>query len=134
MKQILLTLLICISAICSIAQTKNNLSKTVEDGLNPTYRIYKMDSANFVKLNTQTGEMKHLRWPIGRDAYEKSLTDVVFIRDSEEKVNGRFVIYLIDNSCSFFLLDSFDGRVWLVRWPYPYDNWEVEMVEHLVPQ
>ena len=79
---------------------------------------------NFIKLNTQTGEMWQVQYSINDDKNRVSVTlnKTVLVESSDKMVNGRFTLYPTQNMYTFLLLDTIDGRMWQVQWSTEDEN------------
>lgn len=119
MKRIFVALTLSIMMICSFAQSSSSKSPKYADNPNATFQLFPTQNMwNFIKLNTQTGEMWQVQYAINDDESRVSVTmnDIVLISSTDKKVNGRFTLYPTENMYTFLLLDTFDGRVWQVQW------------------
>lgn len=125
MKRFLLYFTMCIMMIAANAQSSSSKSPKYPDNPNATFQLYPTQNMwNFIKLNTQTGEMWQVQYAINDDENRVSMTlnDVVLISATDKKVNGRFTLYPTDNMYTFLLLDTIDGRVWQVQWSTKASN------------
>ena len=125
MKRFLLSITLCVMMIAANAQSSSNKSPKYADNPNATYQLYPTQNMwNFIKLNTQTGEMWQVQYSINDDDNRVSMTinDMALIGASDKKVNGRFTLYPTDNMYTFLLLDTIDGRVWQVQWSTKASN------------
>ena len=105
--------------ITATAQSSSNKSPKYADNPNATFQLFPTQNLwNFIKLNTQTGEMWQVQYAINDDDNRMSVTlnDIVLIGSTDKKVNGRFTLYPTENMYTFLLLDQIDGRVWQVQW------------------
>lgn len=119
MKRFFVALALSIMMICSFAQSSSSKPPKYADNPNATFQLFPTQNMwNFIKLNTQTGEMWQVQYAINDDENRVSLTinDIVLIGSADKKVNGRFTLYPTENMYTFLLLDTFDGRVWQVQW------------------
>ena len=117
-KTITLLLIAIITIGCSHQPSTDKSPKEV-DNTAPTFQMFPTQNMwNFIKLNTQTGQMWQVQYSIDDDNSRISITlnDKVLIDSNDEKVNGRFTLYPTSNMYTFLLLDTIDGRVWQVQW------------------
>ena len=125
MKRTITFLLLAIIAIGSFAQSSSSKPPKYSDNPNATFQLYPTQNMwNFIKLNTQTGEMWQVQYAINDDNNRVSvmMNDIVLIDSSDKKVNGRFTLYPTENIYTFLLLDTIDGRVWQVQWSTKSEN------------
>ena len=120
-KAISLIMLAIICFACNNHKSSNDLSNEVENQItsNAKFQLFPTQNMwNFIKLNTQTGEMWQVQYSINDDNNRVSVTlnNRVLVESNDKKVNGRFTLYPTQNMYTFLLLDNIDGRVWQVQW------------------
>lgn len=125
MQRILISLTMCFMMIAAYSQSSSSKSPKYADNPNATFQLFPTQNMwNFIKLNTQTGEMWQVQYAINDDDNRVSVTlnDMVLIGTTDKKVNGRFTLYPTENMYTFLLLDTIDGRVWQVQWSTKSSN------------
>ena len=125
MKKIVTLLAIAIISIGCLAQSSSSEPPKYSDNPSAKFQLYPTQNMwNFIKLNTQTGEMWQVQYSINDKNNRLGLVmndrDLVGIGD--EHVNGRFTLYPTDNMYTFILLDTIDGRCWQVQWSTKAEN------------
>lgn len=119
MKRIFFAITLSMMMICTFAQSSSSRSPKYADNPNATFQLFPTQNMwNFIKLNTQTGEMWQVQYSVNDDDSRIGVTlnDLVLIGSTDKKVNGRFTLYPTENMYTFLLLDTIDGRVWQVQW------------------
>ena len=119
MRRVLLSLIMCLMIIAANAQSSSSKPPKYADNPDATFQLFPTQNMwNFIKLNTQTGEMWQVQYAINDDDNRVSVTlnDIPLISATDKKVNGRFTLYPTENMYTFLLLDTMDGRVWQVQW------------------
>lgn len=116
---------ICIG--CANQKTSSNLPNESENlnCKNAKFQLFPTQNMwNFIKLNTQTGEMWQVQYSINDDKNRVSVTlnKTVLVESSDKMVNGRFTLYPTQNMYTFLLLDTIDGRMWQVQWSTEDEN------------
>ena len=116
---LLILAIICIG--CANQKTTRNLPNEAENlnCTNDKFQLFPTQNMwNFIKLNTQTGEMWQVQYSINDDKNRVSvaLNKTVLVESNDKKVNGRFTLYPTQNMYTFLLLDTIDGRIWQVQW------------------
>lgn len=125
MKRIIVALTLCMMMVCAFAQSSSSKPPKYAENPNATFQLFPTQNMwNFIKLNTQTGEMWQVQYAINDDENRVSVTlnDIVLIESTDKKVNGRFTLYPTENIYTFLLLDTIDGRVWQVQWSSKSNN------------
>ncbi|MBR1882792.1 MAG: hypothetical protein IJ808_07265 [Muribaculaceae bacterium] len=115
MKRIFFAITLSMMMICTLAQSSSSRSPKYADNPNATFQLFPTQNMwNFIKLNTQTGEMWQVQYSVNDDDSRIGVTlnDLVLIGSTDKKVNGRFTLYPTENMYTFLLLDTIDGRVW----------------------
>lgn len=125
MKRIVTLLAIAIISICCFAQSSSSKPPKYSENPSAKFQLYPTQNMwNFIKLNTQTGEMWQVQYSINDKNNRLGLVmndrDLVGIGD--EHVNGRFTLYPTENMYTFILLDTIDGRCWQVQWSTKAEN------------
>lgn len=138
MEKLLLTLLFCITALTTFAQTKEVVSDTktktaqidslltdillrlenIEYNTEPAtrYKLYKTENIyNLLKLDTATGQIVQLQWSLNDDK-EGTITINSENLSLSDKQAGTFELYPTNNMYQFILLDTITGRTWHVQW------------------
>ena len=119
MRRVLLSLMMCLMIIAANAQSSSSKPPKYADNPDATFQLFPTQNMwNFIKLNTQTGEMWQVQYSINDDNNRVSVTlnNRVLVESNDKKVNGRFTLYPTQNMYTFLLLDNIDGRVWQVQW------------------
>ena len=119
MKRLFISITMSLLVIAATAQSSSSKSPKYDVNPNATFHLFPTQNMwNFIKLNTQTGEMWQVQYAINDDENRVSMTinDISLIGVSDKKVNGRFTLYPTENMYTFLLLDTIDGRVWQVKW------------------
>ena len=106
---------------CNNHKSSNDLTNEAENQItsNAKFQLFPTQNMwNFIKLNTQTGEMWQVQYSINDDNNRVSVTlnNRILVESNDKKVNGRFTLYPTQNMYTFLLLDNIDGRVWQVQW------------------
>ena len=125
MKKIITFLAVAIISLGCFAQSSSSKPPKYSDNPSAKFQLYPTQNMwNFIKLNTQTGEMWQVQYSINdknnRLGFVMNDRDLVGIGD--EHVNGRFTLYPTENMYTFILLDTIDGRCWQVQWSTKAEN------------
>lgn len=125
MRNILLTIVIALTAIQSFAQsdTKQNYSVAQQNVNVVPYRLFPTQNMwTFIKLDTRNGQMWQVQYAIKSDSrFVTDLSSEPLVFKNEE-VNDRFTLYPTQNIYTFILLDQLDGRTWQVQWSTTPEN------------
>lgn len=119
MKKIVTLLIIAIISLGCFAQSSSSKPPKYSENPGAKFQLYPTQNMwNFIKLNTQTGEMWQVQYAINDNSNRLGvvLNDIVLVSAGDEKVNGRFTLYPTENMYTFILLDTIDGRCWQVQW------------------
>lgn len=83
------------------------------------YKMYPTENMyNFLKLDTQTGQIDQVQWNLDE---KKEFTSVINSEDlSWNSGINSFELYPTQNIYQFILLDKATGRVWHVQWGLDY--------------
>lgn len=125
MKKIVTLLIIAIISLGCFAQSSSSKPPKYSENPSAKFQLYPTQNMwNFIKLNTQTGEMWQVQYAINDNSNRLSivLNDIVLVSASDEKINGRFTLYPTENMYTFILLDTIDGRCWQVQWSSQSSN------------
>ena len=125
MKKSIALFIIAILSIGCFAQSSSSKPPKYADNPDATFQLFPTQNMwNFIKLNTQTGEMWQVQYAINDDDSRVSVTlnDIVLVGSTDKRVNGRFTLYPTENMYTFLLLDTIDGRVWQVQWSTKASN------------
>lgn len=125
MKKTVVLMICAIVTLSCFAQSSSSKPPKYSDNPNATFQLFPTQNMwNFIKLNTQTGEMWQVQYAINDDPkrYSIVMNDIILIDSSDKKVNGRFTLYPTENIYTFLLLDTIDGRVWQVQWSTKPEN------------
>jgi hypothetical protein len=113
MKKIIITLIVVLTAMTTVAQTQNS---TVSPDNDIVYRLFPTQNMwTFIKLNTRNGQMWQVQYSTSGGQIEHPLSLTTRVSVLNEK-NGRFFLYPTQNMYNFILLDQLSGRVWQVQW------------------
>lgn len=118
MKKVILIFVCIFMAICANAQTSSSNTKNTvaSPDSNVNFRLYQTNNRwTFLKLDTRTGELTHVRYSIDSKAMQYKLSDIM-LAEGEDAKPGRFFLYPTENTFNYILLDQIDGRVWQVQW------------------
>lgn len=125
MKKVLLALFLClISFVPTKAQTSTSNTKTTvaSPDSNVNFRLFQTNNRwTFLKLDTRTGEIKHVQYSTDGEAMQYDLNNIP-LAEGEDAKPGRFFLYPTENTFNFILLDQIDGRVWQVQWNIDRDK------------
>lgn len=125
MKRIVTLLAVAIISISCFAQSSSSKPPKYSENPSAKFQLYPTQNMwNFIKLNTQTGEMWQVQYAINDNSNRLGvvLNDIVLVSAGDEKVNGRFTLYPTENMYTFILLDTIDGRCWQVQWSNQSSN------------
>lgn len=94
------------------------------DNLVPRFKIYKTENIyNLIKLDTATGQTWQVQY---RSSKTESMTveidDSSLLWYSEPEIAGRFELYPTQNMYKFILVDTQDGRTWMIQWNIDSDR------------
>ena len=119
MKKVLLALFLCLmSFVPTKAQTSTSNTKitVASPDSNVNFRLFQTNKRwTFLKLDTRTGEIKHVQYSTDGKAMQYDLNNIP-LAEGEDAKPGRFFLYPTENTFNFILLDQIDGRVWQVQW------------------
>ena len=119
MKKVLLALFLCLmSFVPTKAQTSTSNTRTTvaSPDSNVNFRLFQTNNRwTFLKLDTRTGEIKHVQYSTDGEAMQYDLNSIP-LAEGEDAKPGRFFLYPTENTFNFILLDQIDGRVWQVQW------------------
>ncbi len=125
MKKVLLALFLCLmSFVPTKAQTSTSNTKTTvaSPDSNVNFRLFQTNNRwTFLKLDTRTGEIKHVQYSTDGEAMQYDLNSIP-LAEGEDAKPGRFFLYPTENTFNFILLDQIDGRVWQVQWNIDRDK------------
>lgn len=125
MKKVLLALFLCLmSFVPTKAQTSTSNTKTTvaSPDSNVNFRLFQTNNRwTFLKLDTRTGEIKHVQYSTDGEAMQYDLNSIP-LAEGEDAKHGRFFLYPTENTFNFILLDQIDGRVWQVQWNIDRDK------------
>ncbi len=132
MNKIIITLIVVITTITSLAQAqvKNDVGTLSDNSQNKQnyeppviYQLFPTKNMwTFIKLNSRNGQMWQVQYDIeGSNRFETYL-NLLFLVDKEKEVNGRFTLYPTQNTWTFILLDQHDGKMWQVQWSFEPEN------------
>lgn len=125
MKKVLFAFFLCsMSFVPAKAQTSTSNTKTTvaSPDSNVNFRLFQTNNRwTFLKLDTRTGEIKHVQYSIDGEAMQYDLNSKP-LAEREDAKPGRFFLYPTENTYNFILLDQIDGRVWQVQWNIDKDN------------
>lgn len=131
MKKVLLALFLCLmSFVPTKAQisTSNTKTTVASPDSNVNFRLFQTNNRwTFQKLDTRTGEIKHVQYSIDGEAMQYDLNNIP-LAEGEDAKPGRFFLYPTENTFNFILLDQIDGRVWQVQWNIDRDKrgiWQI---------
>ena len=125
MKKVLFAFFLCLmSFIPTKAQTSTSNTKTTvaSPDSNVNFRLFQTNNRwTFLKLDTRTGEIKHVQYSTDGEAMQYDLNNMP-LAEGEDAKPGRFFLYPTENTFNFILLDQIDGRVWQVQWNIDRDK------------
>jgi len=127
MNKILLTVIILLTAMSSIAQSlpENNneiINQNVEKEI-LTYRLFQTQNMwTFIKLNTRNGKMWQVQYAMEQNKRFESDLSLLPLVEIDNEVDNRFTLYPTQNTWTFILLDQIDGRTWQVQWSMDYEK------------
>nr|MBP7471537.1 hypothetical protein [Prevotella sp.] len=125
MKKVLLALFLCLmSFVPTKAQTSTSNTRTTvaSPDSNVNFRLFQTNNRwTFLKLDTRTGEIKHVQYSTDGEAMQYDLNSIP-LAEGEDAKPGRFFLYPTENTFNFILLDQIDGRVWQVQWNIDRDK------------
>src|SRR5574344_198090 len=125
MKKVLLALFLCLmSFVPTKAQTSTSNTRTTvaSPDSNVNFRLFQTNNRwTFLKLDTRTGEIKHVQNSTDGEAMQYDLNSIP-LAEGEDAKPGRFFLYPTENTFNFILLDQIDGRVWQVQWNIDRDK------------
>ena len=131
MKKVLLALFLCLmSFVPTKAQIATSNTKTIvaSPDSNVNFRLFQTNNRwTFLKLDTRTGEIKHVQYSTDGEAMQYDLNNIP-LAEGEDAKPGRFFLYPTENTFNFILLDQIDGRVWQVQWNIDRDKrgiWQI---------
>lgn len=131
MKKVLLALFLCLmSFVPTKAQiaTSNTKTTVASPDSNVNFRLFQTNNHwTFLKLDTRTGEIKHVQYSTDGEAMQYDLNNIP-LAEGEDAKPGRFFLYPTENTFNFILLDQIDGRVWQVQWNIDRDKrgiWQI---------
>ncbi|KAB5278141.1 hypothetical protein F9954_02540 [Bacteroides stercoris] len=131
MKKVLLALFLCLmSFVPTKAQisTSNTKTTVASPDSNVNFRLFQTNNRwTFLKLDTRTGEIKHVQYSTDGEAMQYDLNNRP-LAEGEDAKPGRFFLYPTENTFNFILLDQIDGRVWQVQWNIDRDKrgiWQI---------
>lgn len=94
------------------------------ENLIPRYKMYKTENIyHLIKLDTATGRVWQVQYRSG-DVNSKTtvIDDSSLLWWSEKEVAGRFELYPTQNMYKFILVDTQDGRTWMIQWNIDSDR------------
>lgn len=125
MKKVLLAFFLCLMLfVPTKAKTSTSNTKTTvaSPDSNVNFRLFQTNNRwTFLKLDTRTGEIKHVQYSTDGEAMQYDLNSVP-LAEGEDAKPGRFFLYPTENTFNFILLDQIDGRVWQVQWNIDRDK------------
>ena len=131
MKEVVLALFLCLmSFVPTKAQisTSNTKTTVASPDSNVNFRLFQTNNRwTFLKLDTRTGEIKHVQYSTDGEAMQYDLNNIP-LAEGEDAKPGRFFLYPTENTFNFILLDQIDGRVWQVQWNIDRDKrgiWQI---------
>ncbi len=131
MKKVLLALFLCLmSFVPTKAQisTSNTKTTVASPDSNVNFRLFQTNNRwTFLKLDTRTGEIKHVQYSTDGEAMQYDLNNIP-LAEGEDAKPGCFFLYPTENTFNFILLDQIDGRVWQVQWNIDRDKrgiWQI---------
>ncbi len=96
----------------------------INQNTNVRWRLYPTQNfSTFLQLDTMTGQIMQLHFPIGDKGYSGALplnTEHLAIKTTP--TIGRFTLYPTANMYNFILLDQISGLTWLVQWNFDEKN------------
>ena len=125
MKRIISLLFAVVLVVSCFAQSSSSKPPKYSENPSAKFQLYPTQNMwNFIKLNTQTGEMWQVQYAINDNNNRLGvvLNDIVLVGAGDEKVNGRFTLYPTENMYTSILLDTIDGRCWQVQWSNQSSN------------
>ena len=125
MKKIITLLVVIIIAFSCVAQSSSSKPPKYSENPSAKFQLYPTQNMwNFIKLNTQTGEMWQVQYSVKDNSNRLglSINDMDLVGIGDEHVNGRFTLYPTENMYTFILLDTIDGRCWQVQWSTKAEN------------
>lgn len=123
MKKFAFSLISCLIALCSFAQSDYapQLTQSTISNKDAKFLLFPTENINiFLKLDTSNGEIWMVQIGLGdKDAIEVKFPTWCYpIVTEAEKSNGRFMLYPTQNIYNFVLVDQIDGRVWQAQWSF----------------
>ena len=134
MNKILLTVIILLTTLSSIAQSlpeSNNeiINQNVEKEI-LTYRLFQTQNMwTFIKLNTRNGKMWQVQYSMEENKRFESDLSLIPLVEIDNEVDNRFTLYPTQNTWTFILLDQIDGRTWQVQWSIDYEKRGIMRIE-----
>lgn len=94
------------------------------ENLVPRYKMYKTENIyHLIKLDTATGRVWQVRYRSGDvDSKTTVIDDYSLLWSWEKEVAGRFELYPTQNMYKFILVDTQDGRTWMIQWNIDSDR------------
>ena len=94
------------------------------ENLIPRYKMYKTENIyHLIKLDTATGRVWQVQYRSGNvDSKTTVIDDSSLLWWSEKEVAGRFELYPTTNMYKFILVDTQDGRTWMIQWNIESDR------------
>ena len=112
MKKVLLALFLCLmSFVPTKAQisTSNTKTTVASPDSNVNFRLFQTNNRwTFLKLDTRTGEIKHVQYSTDGEAMQYDLNNRP-LAEGEDAKPGRFFLYATENTLNFILVDQIDG-------------------------
>ena len=125
MKRLFTLLAFSVIMICVFAQSSSSKPPKYSENPSAKFQLYPTQNMwNFIKLNTQTGEMWQVQYSVNdkNNRLGMVINDRDLVGIGDEHVNGRFTLYPTENMYTFILLDTIDGRCWQVQWSTKSEN------------
>ena len=94
------------------------------ENLVPRYKMYKTENIyHLIKLDTATGRVWQVQYRSGDvDSKTTVIDDYSLLWSWEKEVAGRFELYPTQNMYKFILVDTQDGRTWMIQWNIDSDR------------
>lgn len=97
----------------------------------PRFRLYSTNQLwYYLELDTATGKVYSVQISYGNSPRKVDIIDDTSkIGSDDEIVKGRFILKATGDSRLYILLDSEDGRCWLLKWSVNPENRNIERLE-----
>ena len=94
------------------------------ENLIPRYKMYKTENIyHLIKLDTATGRVWQVQYRSGNvDSKTTVIDNSSLLWSFEKEVAGRFELYPTQNMYKFILVDTQDGRTWMIQWNIDSDR------------